>query len=529
MDPPSPPTATATSRPSRPSTSASARAPVAAPLEPVVVDRSTPRQTVLGFLNAVNAGRLDVAVRYLDLRSPQYGARRPHDIARDLAVVLRDKVALNLDRVSDVPDGDPADGDDIERIGEVRVEGQAVPIALVRVSAAGGPSWLFSPATLGRVPELMVGHDTDGWLKDVLPESLKTTRWGLMWAWQWIGLLFSLLVGYPVGMLVGVAIAAALRRLARHTPGAWDDKLLAAVRPTLRFAFGWVVAGVSALSLELPPTPRVAVQLMVTTPLIFATGWLMVTAIRIITSSYLTGVTDDQELHTRGIRTQLIVLRKVATGAVALITFAVALMQLEVVRSVGWSLLASAGVAGVAFGFAAQKSLGAIIAGMQLSVTQPLRLGDAVVVQGQWGEVEEIALTYVRVKLWDERRFIVPVEKFLTEPFENWSKPGDGMVGVVELAVDPTAPIATLRKEAERYASAHPLHDGRDVVVQVTDVDERRALVRIRVTTDRMLETFRLRCDVREHLLGFLQELDGGRYLARQRWEEIGVQDAGDA
>jgi small-conductance mechanosensitive channel len=135
--------------------------------------------------------------------------------------------------------------------------------------------------------------------------------------------------------------------------------------------------------------------------------------------------------------------------------------------------------------------------------------------------VEEIALTYVRLKLFDERRMIVPTGVFLTQIFENWSAAGDGMVGLIELAVDPRAPVAKLRAELERLAAEHPVHDGRECKLQVTDLNEHRALLRARVSTNEVSRTFDLRCDLREAMMDYLQRLDGGRHLARQRWERV--------
>jgi small-conductance mechanosensitive channel len=185
------------------------------------------------------------------------------------------------------------------------------------------------------------------------------------------------------------------------------------------------------------------------------------------------------------------------------------------------SLLASAGVAGVALGFAAQKSLGAVVAGLQLSIAQPVRLGDAIVWQGQWGTVEEITLTWVRLKLNDERRLIVPVDKFLTEAFENWSMPGTELIGLIEFPVDPTVPVDDLRAELHRLAEGHSAHDGRECLLQVIDLNERAAMVRARVSTSDVSRAFAMRCELREALMEYLRTRDEGRYLARQRWQDV--------
>lgn len=493
-----------------------------APRPRALLDRSTPRQTVGGFLAAIDDGQPLVATRYLDLSGLQWSEHRSAaEAAEQLAVVLRRSVALEL---SGLPDGI----DDIEksrfRIATVEVNGRDVPVDLTRKTQGGDAQWLFAATTVFAIPELYEASQARSWLEPLLPKSMSEARYGELWGWQLVGLALAVLGALPLGLLIGALLLYLFERIVQRTDAEWDDALLGEARGPLRFAVGWLSMGVFALSLSLPQDVAVALKRVVSTPLIMATGLMLMRAVRLATLAYIESVPDDLELKTRGLRTQLVILRRLSSLVIGLITMSITLMQFEVVRSVGWSLLASAGVAGVALGFAAQKSLGAVIAGLQLSITQPLRLGDAVVVDGLWGEVEEISLTYVRVKLFDERRLVVPVEKFLTEPFENWSKPGDEMIGIIEMAVDPSLPFAELRAELERVALDHPDHDGRELKMQVTDQDDRRVLVRCRVSTNSMDRTFQLRCDIREQLLTFLQTLERGRYLPRQRWEQIDAQ-----
>jgi small-conductance mechanosensitive channel len=427
-------------------------------------------------------------------------------------------VWLDLRALSDVPEGTSEDGAELERVALVEVNGSEIPIALTRSKRHGSQVWLFSSATVARIPELYGAMGTSGWFVPLLPQALQTKRVFDLWAWQWLGIVIALCVGFPLGHTAGRAAMSLVRRLASRTDAKWDEAVVRATTGTVRFAFGWLAFGLTLTSLNLPGRWSIIVRILVATPLVLASGWFLVTAARAVTALYLEDLENDQEEETtRGLRTQIVILRRLATGAVALVTLAVALMQFDVVRNVGWSLLASAGVAGVALGFAAQKSLGAIVAGLQLSMTKPVRLGDAIIVQGQFGTVEEIALTYVRVKTWDERRLIVPIEKFLTEAFENWSQPGDGMIGIVELSVDPSAPVAVIREKLEALAAAHPDHDARHCRLQVIDVNEQRALLRASLSTGDVDRCFDMRCEIREKLMEFVQDLEGGRYLPHRR------------
>lgn len=514
--------ATPSARPQPTAEATASGAPQPRPVAALALDRTTPRQTVAGFTHWVSEGRLDVAIRYLDLRGMRWDRLTPEQAARQLHDVLVRRVGVHLEAISDIPEGMPDDGAEVERIATVELDGAPIAISLERVRLGSSSEWLFSRATVARIPELVRTTRTQSWIEPLLPESVRTAQMGPLWTWQWLGLLLALLLGYPLGYVLGAGLVSLLRRLAQRTPTSWDDAVVASSRRPLRFAAGWLSAGLLAKSMALPAHTASVVHFAVTTPLIVAVGWALIAAVRGVTEAYLHDLPDDREMNTRGLRTQVVLLRKLGSVAVGLVTLAIVLMQFDVVRDVGWSMLASAGVAGVALGIGAQKPLGAVIAGLQIAITQPIRLGDAIIFQGQWGEVEEIALTYVRIKLWDERRLVVPIEKFLTDPFENWSKPGTEMIGIVEIAVDPTTPIATLRAALEQLAADHPAHDGRECQLQVVDVNEHRALLRARVSTSEVGETFAMRCDLREQLMSYLQELDDGRYLPRQRWQAVG-------
>lgn len=491
------------------------------------LDRSTPRQTVSGLLRVTGDDDGDAkrsshsGASFLQLDGVSRKSLRPAEAAERLAEVLRTRLQLDISAISDTPAGNPDDGDVLERIGEVSIDDDEIPITLTRVTRNGQQLWLFSAATVARIPDLSRAIEPASWVTRIVPATLRDVQVVGLWPWQWFGLLLAVVLGLPMGYGFGRCVTWSLGRVARKTRVAWDDMMIGRSRATLRFFFTWLVMGALAASLQLPAAIDRWVELVARTPLIFAAGWLLRTAVLAVTGPYLSQAPEDAPPDRRGLRTQIVILRRLSTAAIVLITFGVAMMQLDIVRNVGLSLLASAGVAGVAIGLAAQRSLGDVISGLQLSMTQPVRLGDTVVIAGEWGTVEEITLTFVRLKLWDERRLIVPIEKVLHEVFENWSVPGDGILGIIEIPIDPTAPVALLRDHFESLVRNHPAHDGREWVLQVTDLSERRALLRGKVSTSDIAAVFPMRCDLRESMMQFLQDLEGGRYLARGRWENV--------
>jgi small-conductance mechanosensitive channel len=201
---------------------------------------------------------------------------------------------------------------------------------------------------------------------------------------------------------------------------------------------------------------------------------------------------------------------------------ALLLLQFDTLRTVGTSLLASAGVAGIVVGLAAQRSIATLLAGLQISMTQPVRVGDVVVIEGEWGTVEEITLTYVVVKIWDLRRLVVPITRILDAPFQNWTRTGADILGTVLLHADYRIPVRRVREELEGFVRRQPQWDRKAVGLQVTGASERTIELRALVSSGDAGANWDLRCAVREHLLEFIQRLDDGAYLPRTRIERSG-------
>lgn len=344
--------------------------------------------------------------------------------------------------------------------------------------------------------------------------------------WQWLGLLAAFFVAFSLGhalAYVGTRIAA---RIAARTRVLWDDELVTAMASPSRLFMSVVVFVPLAVALNLPGLARLICWRASTTLGLAAIAWSAIRIVGVISNLVerraIGGATGtDELLRTRGVQTQVRVLRRVVALVLAVCAGAVMLMQFETVRNVGVSLLASAGVAGVVLGLAAQRTLGSLFAGIQLSITQPIRIGDDVTVEGEFGSIEEITLTYVVVKLWDERRMIVPMTRFLEQPFLNLSKVSSQLHGAVMLYADWSLPVQAVRDEVDRLLDGHPLWDGRTKAVHVTDAKERTLELRILVSAANGGNLFNLRAELRERLVTWLSHFDAGRHLPRSRVEGL--------
>jgi small-conductance mechanosensitive channel len=203
-----------------------------------------------------------------------------------------------------------------------------------------------------------------------------------------------------------------------------------------------------------------------------------------------------------------------------MLTIGAALMTFDTVRQFGVSLLASAGVAGIVAGLAARPVLSNLMAGVQLAITQPIRLGDAVIVEGEFGDIEEITSTYVVVRVWDLRRLVVPLTYFIEKPFQNWTREGSAILGSVMLYLDYTAPVARIRAKAQEIVRASPLWNGQVCNVQVTDARPDTMELRVLVSANSAGDQGDLRAEIREKLIDFLQR-EHPLALPRRRNETI--------
>jgi small-conductance mechanosensitive channel len=322
---------------------------------------------------------------------------------------------------------------------------------------------------------------------------------------------FRLAAYAALALLVAVVLHRAIRMLLWRLS---DGHPMA--RDMLRFArapMGWLVP-LAALAVVLRARPEsaqlawIAVlshALVVT--LIGVAAWLGVRCVQAAEAFFTRRFPVDMEdnLQARRVLTQARVLGRTASVLIVLLGLAAALMTLPLVRQVGASLLASAGLAGLAVGLAAKPVLSNLIAGLQIALTQPIRLDDVVIIEGEWGRIEEITGTYVVVRIWDERRLVVPLNWFMENPFQNWTRRTAQIIGTVFLWLDYRVPLAPLREELQRLCKEASEWDRRVCLLQVTDASEHSMQLRALVSSADSGRNWDLRCRVREGLLAFVQ------------------------
>ncbi len=239
---------------------------------------------------------------------------------------------------------------------------------------------------------------------------------------------------------------------------------------------------------------------------------------RIVIGRFQTDRPDN--LEARRVATHIGLIRKVVNVIIVVVAVSAVLMSFDAVRQVGISLLASAGVAGIIIGIAAQKSIATLIAGIQIAVTQPIRIDDVVIVEGEWGRIEEITLTYVVVRIWDQRRLVVPISHFIEQPFQNWTRTSAELIGSVYLYTDYRVDIEAVRQELQSIVAETPLWDKRVVNLQVTAATDKGLELRALMSASNSSDTWDLRCHVRERLLVFLQKTCP-EFLPRVRIETV--------
>jgi small-conductance mechanosensitive channel len=321
----------------------------------------------------------------------------------------------------------------------------------------------------------------------------------------------------PVTLLVGAIFAAlAAHRvlfglLNRRTERRSGLLLKSIIRHGQR-PLGWLLPFLALLvalpAAQLPSAALVPIERAVGLGLIGAVGWFAIVCSAVIfdvvSAHYRLDVPDNVEA--RRVQTQAQVLHRIVIVIVSIVTLSVMLMTFPQIKHIGISLLASAGLAGLVIGTAMKSSLSSLIAGVQIAFTQPIRIEDAVVVEGEWGWIEEIGTTYVIVRLWDLRRMVLPLSYFLEHPFQNWTRQSADLLGSVFLYVDYTVPVDEVRKELRRIVQSNPKWRGQVCVLQVTDATTNAIQLRALVDARDSSAAWDLRCEVREALIQFLQE-----------------------
>lgn len=321
------------------------------------------------------------------------------------------------------------------------------------------------------------------------------------------GLLF--LGAILIGLLVHFISFQALRRIAKRTETVLDGSLYRHCRAPLR-----ILIPLIALRISLPMHTAVIsddalyyLGKTLSTILIISAAWLLVRLTNVvedfILDRYKVDVSDN--LSARKIHTQMDIVRKILIFIIILVTLAMVLMNFDSFRQIGTSLLASAGVAGLVIGLAAQRTIANMLAGFQIAMTQPIRIDDVLIVENEWGRVEEITLTYVVVAIWDLRRLILPISYFIEKPFQNWTRVSADILGTVFLYVDYSVPIDRIRQQLGKIVEASEYYDGKVWRLHTTQAKEHTVELRALMSARNSSDAWELRCEVREKLIEFMQ------------------------
>jgi small-conductance mechanosensitive channel len=317
----------------------------------------------------------------------------------------------------------------------------------------------------------------------------------------------AMLLAVILALVLHRVVFAALTRLAKRTGWGSDDIFVQRLCGPARLALILIAVMIVANQVELPLKMAGLLKQGLGLGIIATVAGLVVALLKageeLVLKRHHVDVADN--LEARRMHTQIRVISRTLVILVVVVGAGAMLMTFDKVQTIGASLLASAGIAGLAVGIAARPLLSNLIAGLQLSLTQPVRLDDVVIVEGEWGWIEEITATYVVVRIWDLRRLVIPLSYFIEKPFENWTRRTADILGTVYLHTDYTVPLEEVREELTRIVEASPHWDGKVVSLVVTDAKEYTLEIRALVSAVDSSKAWNLRCEVREKLIEFLQ------------------------
>jgi small-conductance mechanosensitive channel len=339
-----------------------------------------------------------------------------------------------------------------------------------------------------------------------------------------------------VTILVGGVILALLahkvlfylaRQIVLRTRSPFQESLIRHSRQPARLILPLIAAFLVTPSLSLSPAIGVYVERLFTLGLIASVAWLVARLTSVVVdladARYKRDVLED--LRARKIHTQVQVLRRITVVGIVIFAGSLMLMTFPTVRHIGITIFASAGVAGVVAGMAARSTFANLLAGVQIALTEPIRLEDVVIVEGEWGRIEEIGTTYIVVRIWDLRRLVVPLSYFIEKPFQNWTRTSTNLLGTVFIYADYTVRVEDVRTELHRILQDSGMWDGKVWGLQVTNASEHTLELRALMSAPDSNNAWDLRCHVREKLIAFLQQ----RYpqsLPRVRADVSGVPSA---
>lgn len=341
------------------------------------------------------------------------------------------------------------------------------------------------------------------------------------WAGQPVLAVLAAALGVVIALVAHALLFRILHRFAHRSTSEADDLVVNRLARPTRWAF--VSLGIVSAARETPALESIWLRLApFVMPLLI--GWVAVAVLHAFVEAMMVraDISVENNRNARRRRTRLAIFSRIGTFLIVFLTVSGMLASVPGVREIGVTLMASAGLAALAVGAAAQPALKALIAGFQMAMTEPISIDDVVILDGEWGRIEDIRTTYVVVRLWDERRLVVPSNRFLEDTFQNWTKTTSQLLGTVFLYLDHGVEIGPIREEYTRQISAHRLWDKRAQVLQVTDCRDTTLEVRLLMSARDGPTLFDLRCEIRESMMDWIRR-EMPEALARRREMQVGA------
>lgn len=333
-------------------------------------------------------------------------------------------------------------------------------------------------------------------------ERYNPANWQIVWE-DVISAAIAMIIAVVIAYILYRVIFAVVSRLTKLSETEVDEMIIDRVRKPVKWSFIAIGVTLAAQGHDALQSVWEPLAQFVRPALL---GWIAFTLVKAFTAALEFRLdTSEDPVAVRSRRTRIAVLSRTATFAIVFITVGLMLFTIPAVKNIGATLLASAGLAALAVGAAAQPALKSLIAGLQVALTEPFRIGDLVKVDGDAGRIEEVRMSFVTVRTWDERVIVVPTSRFLDDSFENWSRISEKLSGPVFLHLDPATEVAPIRAEFERYTQGHELFDGRNIALLMTEAYPESVELRLTVSANTIGELWQLRCDVREHMLDWLR------------------------
>ncbi len=492
----------------------------------------TPQSSVEHFV--ISARDEDYASASLALDTRLLRGITPIEAAEQLYFVMSQELWINWSALPDRADGmidtpSIAGGNEMVgkertsiRLGEITADGRSIPIRIERVDDGdGNKRWLFGAHSVENIPALYEQHGP-GWIDEHTPKWASERVWGGVAIWKLIAIGLTLIIS----PLAGYLTARLMRWISTKT-----QKLDLGMLKRFDWPISIVVAAlvlwlIVEFGLSLPGAIATVADPVALVLFIAALTFLLMRILNVIIDTFARDAI--RKFHKEGseserrVLTQLTVARYTILLVTAFVGVGIVLLQLDMARTLGITLMSSAGVAAVIFGIAGHAVLGNLIAGLQIAFTQPFKLGDTVFIEDNWGTIEQISYTFVVVNTWDHRRLVFPIKYFIENWFENWSLNKTYLVKPIYIRVDYRAPVEKIREKFLDLATSHERHDadhGDEPKLLVTDTKGDDIILRLTAGGAEVHDAWLMSCDLREQMIAYIRDLDDGAYLVRTRVE----------